>query len=59
MSMEDKAQHKAEELKGAMKEGLGKLTNDKSMEVEGKLEKLAGKAKGAADDLRDDVSEKD
>lgn len=59
MSMEDKAQHKGEELKGSVKEGFGKLTNDKSMEVEGKLEKIAGKAKGTADDLRDDVAEKD
>jgi uncharacterized protein YjbJ (UPF0337 family) len=59
MSMEDKAQHKGQELKGAIKEGLGKLTNDKSLEFEGKLEKTAGKAKGVADDLRDDVAEKD
>ena len=59
MSMEDKAQHKGEELKGSVKEGFGKLTNDKSLEFEGKLEKTAGKAKGAADDLRDDVAEKD
>ena len=59
MSMEDKAQHKGEELKGTMKEGLGKLTNDKSMEVEGKLEKTAGKVKGTADDIRDDIDKKD
>lgn len=59
MSMEDKAQHKGQELKGAIKEGFGKLTDDKSLEVEGKLEKTAGKAKGAADELRDDVAKKD
>jgi uncharacterized protein YjbJ (UPF0337 family) len=59
MSMEDKAQHKGQELKGAMKESLGKLTNDKSLEFEGKLEKTAGKAKGTADELRDDVAKKD
>lgn len=58
MSM-DKAQHKGEELKGVIKEGLGKLTNDKSLEFEGKLEKTAGKARGTADDLRDDVAKKD
>jgi uncharacterized protein YjbJ (UPF0337 family) len=58
MSMQDKAEHKGEELKGAVKEGLGKLTNDTSMEVEGKLEKTAGKAKGKADEIRDDLSDK-
>lgn len=58
MSMQDKAEHKGEELKGTVKEGLGKLTNDTSMEVEGKLEKTAGKAKGKADDIRDDLSDK-
>jgi uncharacterized protein YjbJ (UPF0337 family) len=57
--MKDKAQHKGQELKGAIKEGLGKLTNDKGLEAKGKLEKIAGKAKGTADDIRDDVAHKD
>lgn len=59
MSKEDKAQHKGEELKGAIKEGFGKLTHDKGLEVEGKLEKTAGNLKGKADDLRDDAATKD
>ena len=54
--MQDKAEHKGEELKGAIKEGVGKLTDNHSLEAEGTLEKMAGKAKGAADDLRDDIS---
>jgi uncharacterized protein YjbJ (UPF0337 family) len=59
MSMQDKAQHKGEELKGTVKEGLGKLTDDKSLEFEGKLQKTAGKAKGTADDIRDDLADDD
>ncbi len=59
MSMQDKAQHKGEELKGAVKEAVGKLTDDTSLEVEGKLQKTAGKAKGVADEIRDDITDKD
>ena len=59
MSMQDKAQDKGQEFKGAVKEGLGKLTDDKGLEVEGKLEKTAGKVKGTADEIRDDVAKKD
>lgn len=59
MSMQDKAEHKGEELKGAIKESVGKLTDNHSLEAEGTLEKLAGKAKGVADDLRDDISSDD
>lgn len=51
MSMDDKARHKGEELKGSVKEGLGKLTDNEKLEAEGKAEKWAGKAKGAVDDV--------
>jgi uncharacterized protein YjbJ (UPF0337 family) len=50
MSKGDKARHKGEELKGTVKEGLGKLTDNEKLEAEGKVEKWAGKAKGAVDD---------
>ncbi len=59
MSMQDKAEHKGEELKGAVKEGVGKLTDDKSLEYEGKLEKTAGKAKHTADEIRDNLADDD
>jgi uncharacterized protein YjbJ (UPF0337 family) len=59
MSMDDKAQHKGEELKGAVKEGVGKVTNNHSLEAEGKGEKWAGKAKGAVDDAVDDLTHDD
>lgn len=59
MSMEDKARHKGEELKGSVKEGVGKVTNDHSLEAEGKAEKWSGKAKGAVDDAVDDLTHED
>ena len=59
MSMDDKARHKGEELKGAVKEGVGKVTNNHSLEAEGKTEKWAGKAKGAVDDAVDDLTHDD
>ena len=56
MSMDDKARHKGEELKGSVKEGWGKLTNNESLEAEGKAEKWTGKAKGAVDEAVDDLT---
>ncbi|MHB1008231.1 MAG: CsbD family protein [Propionibacteriaceae bacterium] len=57
MSTEDKARHKGEEIKGSIKEVVGKLTDDKSMEAEGKVEKWSGKVKGKVDDAVDDLDE--
>lgn len=45
------------EVKGAVKEGAGKLTGDRSQQLEGNIEKNAGKVERsvgqAQDDLRD------
>ena len=57
MSKGDKARHKGEELKGTVKEGLGKLTYNEKLEAEGKAEKWAGKAKGAVDDAVDALTD--
>jgi uncharacterized protein YjbJ (UPF0337 family) len=57
MSMQDKAEHKGEELKGAVKEGFGKMTDNHSLEAEGKAEKWSGKAKGAVDEAVDDLTD--
>ena len=57
MSMDDKTRHKGEELKGSVKEGWGKLTNNESLEAEGKGEKWAGKAKGTVDEAVDDLTD--
>ena len=56
MSMDDKARHRGEELKGSVKEGWGKLTHNRTLEAKGKAEKWAGKAKGAVDEAVDDVT---
>jgi len=55
--MDDKARHKGEELKGSVKEGWGKLTDNEKLEAEGKVEKWAGKAKGTVDEAVDDLTD--
>ncbi len=51
MSMEEKI----DQAKGAVKEGVGKLTGDKKMEKEGVAEKAASKVKEIAEDVKDAV----
>ena len=48
-------ENKFEEIKGSVKEGLGKLTGDKSIEVEGLAEQVASKVKEAAEGAKDAV----
>ena len=48
MSMEEKI----DQAKGAVKEGVGKLTGDKKIEKEGAAEKAAAKVKEVADDVQ-------
>jgi uncharacterized protein YjbJ (UPF0337 family) len=43
----------ADKAKGTIKEGAGKLTGDKEMENEGKLDKARGSAHNAAGDVKD------
>jgi uncharacterized protein YjbJ (UPF0337 family) len=57
MSMHDKARHKGEEVKGNVKESWGKLTDNESLETEGKAEKWAANAKGAVDEAVDDLTD--
>lgn len=57
MSADDKARHKGEELKGSVKEGWGKLTDNEDLEAEGKAEKWSGKAKGTVDEAVDDLKD--
>jgi len=51
MSMEEKI----DQAKGAVKEGVGKLTGDKKIEKEGATEKAAAKVKEVADDVQDAI----
>ena len=48
-------ENKFDEIKGSVKEGLGKLTGDKSLEGEGLAEQVVSKVKEAAEDTKDAV----
>ena len=43
----------ADKAKGVIKEGAGKLTGDKDLEAEGKIDKAKGSAHKAAGDVKD------
>ena len=51
MSLEEKL----EQVKGSVKEGLGKLTGDEKTEKEGTAEKVVSKVKEVAEDAKDAV----
>ena len=46
-------ENKFDEIKGSVKEGLGKLTGDKSLEGEGLAEQVVSKVKEAAEDAKE------
>jgi uncharacterized protein YjbJ (UPF0337 family) len=45
------------ELKGSVKEGVGKVTGNRSQQLEGNLEKNAGKVQHAVGKASDDISD--
>jgi len=49
----DKLKGMADQAKGAAKEGVGKVTGDTKMKVEGKLDKTKGKAERAVGEAKD------
>lgn len=51
--MNDKAQHKGEELVGKAKEGLGKVTGNERLEAEGHADQSKANVKQAGDDVKD------
>lgn len=51
MSLEEKV----EQAKGAVKEGIGKVTGDKKTESEGAAQKAASKVKEVVEDVKDAV----
>jgi uncharacterized protein YjbJ (UPF0337 family) len=53
MAFEDKADHKAEELGGKVKEGVGKATDDERLEAEGKADQTSSNLKQAGDKVKD------
>ncbi len=53
MGAEDKASNKIDDLGGKAKEGLGKLTGDKSTENEGKVDQAKSSLKDAGEKIKD------
>jgi uncharacterized protein YjbJ (UPF0337 family) len=51
----DRVSGAAHQVKGAVKEGVGKLTGDAKTEAEGKAEKAAGKVQNAVGGAKDAV----
>jgi len=53
MGADDKMKNAAEEAKGNVKEGVGKLTDNESLEAEGKTDKAAANLKQAGEKVKD------
>ena len=49
----DKIEHAAEEAKGKVKEGFGKVTDNERVEAEGQADQAAANVKQAGDDVAD------
>jgi uncharacterized protein YjbJ (UPF0337 family) len=53
MGTDDKIDNAAEEAKGNIKEGVGKLTDNESLEAEGKADKAGANLKQAGEKIKD------
>jgi uncharacterized protein YjbJ (UPF0337 family) len=53
MSTTDKAKDKLQEAKGHVKETAGKASGDRSLEAEGKGDKVSGNLKQAGEKVKD------
>ncbi|HWS35078.1 MAG TPA: CsbD family protein [Actinoplanes sp.] len=53
MAFDDKADNKAEEIGGKVKEGVGKATDDEQLEAEGKTDQRAANLKQAGEKIKD------
>lgn len=53
MAADDKADHKAEELKGKAKETVGRVTDDQELEAQGKGDQAKSNVKQAGEKLKD------
>jgi uncharacterized protein YjbJ (UPF0337 family) len=53
MATEDKAAHKATEVKGKIKEGVGQAAGDEELEAEGQADQAEGNLKQAGDKVKD------
>ncbi|MEU4563778.1 CsbD family protein [Actinoplanes sp. NPDC023936] len=53
MAFDDKVDHKAEEIGGKVKEGVGRATDDEQLEAEGRADQSQSKVKQAGDKVKD------
>lgn len=53
MGLDDKIDHKAEDLGGKTKEGVGKATGDEQLEAEGRTDQASSEVKQAGDKVKD------
>ena len=53
MATEDKAAHKATEVKGKIKEAVGQVTDDDKLKTEGQADQAEGNLKQAGDKVKD------
>ena len=57
MGTGDDIKHGAEEMKGKVKEGVGDMTDNESLEAEGKVDQAKANLKQAGDDVKDAFTE--
>lgn len=55
MGIDDKVRHAAEDVKGKIKEGVGKLADDERLETEGQADQAKAAAKKAVDKAADEA----
>jgi len=53
MGLKDKAENKAEQVKGQGKESAGRATGDRDLEAEGRADQTEGKVKQAGEHVKD------
>ena len=51
----DRIEGSAKQMKGAVKEGIGKMTGDQKMKADGKADKVEGKVQNAVGGVKDSV----
>jgi uncharacterized protein YjbJ (UPF0337 family) len=55
MALEDKAKNTAQTARGKAKDVVGRATNDKGLEAEGKVDQVVGHLKQAGEKIKDAV----
>ena len=53
LSAADKARNKAQEVKGNVKEGVGRATDNRSLQAKGHTDQAKAKAKGIGERIKD------